>query len=137
MSGPLDLCRHSFSKPFSSKPISCGLNVILPKRATTLMPRDGDVGATSFKDGCQFLSLTCRNQRIYSRRADEYEEIAKVPNYFGNQRYSHSEKNRACKIMRMKKNQAGCEVCTVGMADHNQSSRTDPVSFGSGADELR
>ena len=38
MTGPLDLCRQSFSKPVSSKPISCGLNVILPKLATTLMP---------------------------------------------------------------------------------------------------
>ena len=37
MTGPLDLCRQSFSKPVSSKPISCGLNVILPKLATTLM----------------------------------------------------------------------------------------------------
>ena len=34
-----------------------GLNVILPKLATTLMPRDGDVGATTFKDGCQFAQL--------------------------------------------------------------------------------
>src|SRR5438270_13817666 len=77
MTGPLDLCRQSFSKPVSSKPIFCGLNVILPKLATTLMPRDGDVGATTFKDGCQFASLTCRNQRIQGRRADEYKKIAK------------------------------------------------------------
>jgi hypothetical protein len=137
MTGPLDLCRQSFSKPVSSKPISCGLNVILPKLATTLMPRDGDISATTFKDGRQFASLTCRNQRILARRADEYEKIAKVPNYLGNQRYSHSEKNRTCKVMRMKQNQAGCEVCTIGIANDNQSSRTEPVSFGSGADELR
>jgi hypothetical protein len=39
--------------------------------------------------------------------------------------------------MRMKQNQAGCEVCAVGMADDNQPSRAEPVSFGSGADELR
>jgi hypothetical protein len=64
MTGPLDLCRPSFSKPLSSKPSSCGLKVILPKLATTLMPRDGNVGATTFEDGCQFLGLTCRNQRI-------------------------------------------------------------------------
>ena len=57
MTGPLDLCRQSFSKPVSSKPIFCGLNVILPKLATTLMPRDGDVGATTFEDGCQFAQL--------------------------------------------------------------------------------
>ena len=37
----------------------------------------------------------------------------------------------------MKHNQAGREVCTIGMADHNQSSRAEPVSFGNGADELR
>ena len=64
MTGPLDLYRQSFSKPVSSKPISCGLNVILPKLATTLMPRDGHLGATTFKDGCQFASLICGNQGI-------------------------------------------------------------------------
>jgi hypothetical protein len=38
MTGPLDLCRQSFSKPVSSKPTFRGLNIILPKLATTLMP---------------------------------------------------------------------------------------------------
>jgi hypothetical protein len=137
VTGPLDLCRQSFSKPVSNKPISCGLNVILPKFATILMPRDGDIGATTFKDGRQFASLTSRNQRIYGRRADEYEKIAKVPNYLGNQRYGHSEKNRTCKVMRMKQNQTRGEVCTIRMPNDNQSSRAEPISFGSGADELR
>jgi hypothetical protein len=47
-----------------SEPISSGLNVIVPEFATTLMPRDGDVGATTFKDGREFASMTRRNQRI-------------------------------------------------------------------------
>jgi len=37
----------------------------------------------------------------------------------------------------MKQNQAGREVCTIGIANDNQSSRAEPVSLGSGADELR
>lgn len=37
MTGPLDLCRQSLSKPASSKPISSGLNVILTKLTTALM----------------------------------------------------------------------------------------------------
>jgi len=137
MTGSLALCRRFFSKPASSKPISCGLNVILPKLATTLMPRDGDVGATTLKDGCQFLSLTCRNQRIQASRPDEYGKMAEVPNYLGNQWYHHVKEHRSFEVTPIDQNLASREVCTVGMADDNQSSCTEPVSFGSGADELR
>jgi hypothetical protein len=63
--------------------------------------------------------------------------MAEISNYLGYQRHHHPEKNCTSNVMRMKQNQTGREVCTVGIADDNQSSRTEPISFGSGADELR
>jgi len=63
--------------------------------------------------------------------------MAKIPNQIGHQGHHRPEKNCTCEVMGVKQNQACRQVCTVGMADDNQSSRTEPVSFGSGADELR
>jgi hypothetical protein len=39
--------------------------------------------------------------------------------------------------MRMKQNQTRGQVCAIRMPNDNQSSRAEPISFGSGADELR